>query len=270
MDNLHHMNQDRWNALVRAGSAYTRPWLDLTPETARQRIDPYGMLGDVAGRSVLVLSGGGGQQSVALALLGADVTVLDFSDEQLKHDHTALAHYGLNATVLQGDMRDLSALPDDAFDLVLQPYSINFVPDVTPVIDGVARVLRAGGLYQLSWGNPFSKAIDETHWTGNGYALNTVYADGELHFDDEAWEFEDAAGEVRRIIGPVEFNHTLSTMLNTLAAHDFRLLRLEETESTRREDAGEPVPGSWWHFMIVAPPYLTVWLRLESVPGSDT
>lgn len=262
MDDLHHMNRERWNALVRAGSVYTRPWLELTPEEARARIDPYGMLGDVAGRSVLVLSGGGGQQSVALAMLGAEVTVLDFSDEQLKRDRAALAHHGLTATVLQGDMRDLSALPDAAFDLVLQPYSINFVPDVAPVFGGVARVLRAGGLYQLSWGNPFVKAIDDTHWTGSGYALNTVYADGELHFDDEAWELEDANGEIQRITGPVEFNHTLSTLLNTLAAHDFRLLRLEETEAAKREEPGEPVPGSWWHFMIVAPPFLTVWLRL--------
>lgn len=267
MDDLQRFNRDRWNALARGGIAYARPWLGLTPEAARQRIDPYGMLGDLAGQAALVLSGGGGQQSVALALLGAQVTVLDLSDEQLKGDRTALDQYGLNATLLQGDMRDLSALPADAFDLVLQPYAINFVPEVAPVIREVARVLRPGGLYQLTWGNPFTRTVDDRSWNGSGYLLSAPYADGELRFDDDLWEVVDDAGEVQRIVGPREFNHTLSTMLNTLAAHEFRLLRLVEAEATWYEEPGDPVPGSWWHLLSVAPPFLTAWLRLDPVIG---
>jgi SAM-dependent methyltransferase len=261
MDELQQVNRSRWNDLVRAGIAYTRPWLDLTPDIARARVDPYNMLGDVTGKTVLVLSGGGGQQSAALAMLGAQVTVLDLSDEQLNNDRAALDHYGLTATVLHGDMRDLSALPDDAFDLVLQPYSINFVPEVAPVFSGVRRVLRPGGLYQLTWGNPFNKSMDERNWNGTGYVLSAIYEDGELIFEDEVWEFDNVDGEQKRVIGPREFNHTLSTMLNALAGHDFHLLRLEEEGEPDAE--ANPTPGSWWHFMAVAPPYLTVWLRLE-------
>ena len=40
---------------------------------------------------VLCLAAGGGQQSVAFALLGANVTVFDLSETQLEHDRLAAA-----------------------------------------------------------------------------------------------------------------------------------------------------------------------------------
>ena len=44
------------------------------------------LIDKIAGKGVLCLAGGGGQQSAAFALLGAKVTVLDFSETQLERD----------------------------------------------------------------------------------------------------------------------------------------------------------------------------------------
>ena len=71
MDDIARYNMARWDALVRARAVFTRPWLDLTPDEARQMVDPDGRLGEMAGRRVLCLAGGGGQQSAAFGLLGA-------------------------------------------------------------------------------------------------------------------------------------------------------------------------------------------------------
>ena len=96
----------RWEALVEAEALFTRPWLDLDRRSARERLDPWGMLGDLTGaRMCSCLASGGGQQSVAFALLGASVTVLDISEGQLRQDRLAAAHYGVEVTVRQGDMR---------------------------------------------------------------------------------------------------------------------------------------------------------------------
>lgn len=258
MDDLQRFNRERWEALAAANVAFSRPMLDLTPETARQWLDPYGVMGEVAGQRVLCLSSGGGQQSAAFALLGADVTVVDLAATQLERDRAALAHYGLSAVLVQGDMRDLSAFADAAFDLVYHPYSISFVPDTAPVFDGVARVLRSGGLYRLNWHNPFVKGVDERDWNGMGYNLKQPYRDGEVVFDDPDWEIQAEDGTVRRVAGPREFNHKLSTVLNGLIGHGFTLLGLWEDAS---EGDATAAPGTWPHLVTVAPPYLELWAR---------
>lgn len=110
MDEIAKYNRDRWEELAGAGVAYSLPELDLDEQTAREMVDPEGFLGDVAGKDVLCLAGGGGQQSAAFGILGADVTVLDLSKTQLARDREAADHYGLNIESHQGDMRELSRI----------------------------------------------------------------------------------------------------------------------------------------------------------------
>ena len=168
MDEVARFNKARWEALAAAQVKYSRPFLNLTLESARAIIDDHGLIGDLNGKRVLCLAGGGGQQSAAFALLGAQVTVVDLSENQLERDREALAHYGLSATLISGDMRDLSALDAQSFDVVCDPYSINFVPDACVVFDQVRRVIRPGGLYRVYWANPFH--WDSTWWIGTGKA----------------------------------------------------------------------------------------------------
>ncbi len=258
MDDLLRFNRERWEALAAANVAYSRPMYDLTPDVARQRLDPYGVMGEVAGQRVLCLGSGGGQQSAAFALLGAAVTVLDLADTQLERDRLALKHYGLDAALFQGDMRDLSRFADAAFDLVYHPYSINFVPDTAPVFDGVRRVLRSGGLYRLDWHNPLAKGLDERDWNGTGYNVKLPYRDGEVVFDDPDWDIYEDDGTVQRVAGPREFNHTLSTVFNGLIGRGFTLLGL--WEQMPEADAAA-APGSWPHFVTIMPPYFALWAR---------
>ncbi len=116
MDEIAKYNRERWQALADADALFTRPNLDLTPASAREFLDAEGMLGEVAGKEVLCLASGGGQQSAAFALLGANVTVYDLSEAQLERDKQAAAHYHIAIKTVQGDMRDLSALLSASFD----------------------------------------------------------------------------------------------------------------------------------------------------------
>ncbi len=62
MDEIAVYNVARWRALAEAGALYTRPLLDLDAEGARAWLDPEGWLGELAGRRVLCLAGGGGRE----------------------------------------------------------------------------------------------------------------------------------------------------------------------------------------------------------------
>src|SRR5262249_28969242 len=150
LDDIARYNVDRWRSLVSAEAVFTRPDIRLDKQSARERLDPERKLGDVAGKEVLCLAGGGGQQSLAFGLLGANVTVVDLSDEQLKRDADAAAQHEVNVNLLREDMRDLSRLQESSFDIVWHPYSLNFVPHVHEVFRQVARLLRTGGIYQFN------------------------------------------------------------------------------------------------------------------------
>ena len=255
MDEIARYNKERWEELARANVLFSRPYLDLDADGAREIADPAGVFGDVEGKDVLCLASGGGQQSAALAVLGAKVTVLDLSETQLERDEEAARRYSLKVRTVQGDMRDLSAFGDSAFDVVYHPYSLNFVPDPQPVFGEVARVLREGGIYHLQWHNPFVEGVDEDEWDGQGYPVGQIYRDGEVVFKDERWDVDDGQGTTRRILAPREFRHTLSTVVNGLIDRGFVILRMAE------EDSGHPdaEPGTWDHFKAVAPPWLFIW-----------
>lgn len=262
-DEISRINRERWNALVQARVMYSRPMLNLTAESARDVLDATGTLGEVAGKQALVLAGGGGQQSIAFALLGAAVTVYDLSDAQLEQDRQAAAQLGLTIRIVHGDMRDLSAFAEDSFDIVYQPYSINFVPDVRPVIHEVSRVLRPGGLYRVAWHNPFTQTVDEEKFTGEGWILKHTYEDGRFLGDlFPEWTVEDDEGGSVALPSPREYVHTLSRMVNTLAGNGFVILHLEEWMSENPDHS----PGGWYHWTRVAPPYLQVWARLHPDP----
>jgi SAM-dependent methyltransferase len=262
MDDLAGYNQERWNELVRAGVAYSRPWLDLDEETARERVDPHEILDEVRGKDVLCLASGGGQQSAAFGALGAQVTVFDLSDAQLEGDRRAAAHYGIPIRTIQGDIRDLSPLEDDAFDIVYEEYSLEFLPDVQPVFREVARVIRPGGLYYLGFGNPFTHfSVDDEAWDGESYPLKYPYIDGQetTHLDPkwEYWNVERPDGQSISVKGPKEYRHTLSTLFNSLIGQGFVLLGIWEVLSG--DLAAEP--GSWAHFQAFAPSFMKLWAR---------
>jgi len=262
MDNINKTNRQRWNALASANVEYSRPFLDYTPEKAAEYIYRYDIIQDVAGKKVLCLASGGGQDSVAFGLLGAEITVLDLSDVQLSRDREGAAHHGLQVATLQGDMRDLSVFPANHFDIVWQPYSVNFVPSVESVYREVARVLKSGGIYYMQFANPFVQAVDDEAWDGKAYPLNRLYIDGEdllAYFPH--WDVTQPDGNQVKVDSPHEFRHTMSTVLNTMAKNGFVFLHFQEY--MRKEE--NPEPGTWSHFTQVAPPWFdSFWRLLEA------
>ncbi|HLL14949.1 MAG TPA: class I SAM-dependent methyltransferase [Pyrinomonadaceae bacterium] len=257
MDEIAKYNVKRWRALVEADALFTRPALNLDRVSARERVDPEGRLGNLAGKDVLCLACGGGQQSVAFALLGANVTVFDLSEAQLRRDAEAAAHYGVNIKIVQGDMRDLSCFEKKAFDVVYHAYSLGFVPDARTVFQQVARVLRVGGVYYFNCANPFFVGLSERDWNGEGYTLKHPYVEGaEITYEDQDWVYD--RGRASEPIGlPREYRHTLSALIGGLIEQGFLILHVSDYTDFSPDSKAEP--GTWDHFISVAPPWLSFW-----------
>jgi SAM-dependent methyltransferase len=257
MDKIAKYNAERWKALVEANALFTRPALNLDAVSAREMLDPEGRLGNLAGKDVLCLACGGGQQSVASAILGANVTVFDLSEAQLERDAEAAAHYGVDIKIVHGDMRDLSCFEQSAFDIVYQGYSLGFVPDVGTVFQQVARVLRAGGVYHFNCANPFFLGLSERDWNGEGYTLKYPYLDGaEITYEDQDWVYDrNRTNEPIQL--PREYRHTLSTLIGGLVGQSFLISHVSDYTDFYPDSKAEP--GTWDHFVSIAPPWLNFW-----------
>jgi SAM-dependent methyltransferase len=165
-------NRRAWNHQVEAGNPWTVP---VGPEEiAEARTGRFSVLltptrpvprdwfaADLRGTRLLALACGGGQQGPLFAAAGAEVTVFDASERQLEQDAHIAEREGLSLATVRGDMRDLGAFTDGAFDLVFHPVSNCFVADPLPVWREAARVTKRGGYLLAGFVNPLCFLFDD-------------------------------------------------------------------------------------------------------------
>jgi len=172
LDQLVDYNRAAWDTQVKNQNEWTRPvtseqiaaakggdWsVVLTPT----KPIPREWFPDFSTREikVLCLAGSGGQQAPILAAAGAKVTVFDLSPFQLGQDKLVAYREGLEIETVEGDMRDLSAFPDETFDLIIHPCSNCFVPDIQPVWNEAARVLKPGASILSGFTKPIFYIFD--------------------------------------------------------------------------------------------------------------
>jgi len=256
VNHIHEHNRRAWDERVRRGDWHT--------ENAREKdfIDPLaaaddcGWLGgNVRGKRVLCLAAGGGKHSVLFAAAGAVVTVVDLSPRMLELDRRLAAERGLNVQTVEASMDDLSMLAAAAFDVVIQPVSTCYVPDVVAVYREVARVTAAGGLYISQHKQPAGLQA-EVLPAGRGYVLSEpYYRTGPLPPVIE--------GCLHREAGTMEFLHRWEELIGGLCRAGFVL---EDLVEPRHGDLRSE-PGTFKHRSAFVPPFVT--LKARRVAGSD-
>ena len=162
--------------------------------------------GNLGGLRILALASGGGQQGPILSAAGADVTVFDASDGQLAQDRFVAERDGLSLRTVQGNMKDLSVLPSDHFDLVFNPCSVCFVDEVRPVWKEAARVLKPGGALLTGFVNPWFFLFDSNAFDEGRLVVNRRLPYRDTDHPDMLAKFADK-GEA------VEFSHSLEDLI---------------------------------------------------------
>jgi SAM-dependent methyltransferase len=159
---------------------------------------------------ILCLASGGGQQAPVLAAAGAEVTVFDASEKQLARDRFVAQRDGLELETVRGDMRVLSAFAYGRFDLVFNPISNLYTPDVVEVWRECHRVLRPGGALLASFYNPvvFIGDRDPVH-----AAQGSIRPRFKLPYSDLR-DLEPEALQKKRDSGEtLVFGHTLTSLI---------------------------------------------------------
>ncbi|ADK83014.1 Methyltransferase type 11 [Sediminispirochaeta smaragdinae DSM 11293] len=116
---------------------------------------------DFKGAKVLGLASGGGQQIPIFAALGADCTVLDYSEKQLNNERIVAAREKYEVELVRADMTQPFPFDDDSFDLIFHPVSNSYIKDVLPVWKECYRVLKNGGVLLAGLDNGFNYLFDD-------------------------------------------------------------------------------------------------------------
>ena len=263
--NIFDLNKVAWDHAVDEGE---NPYTDaVSPEQIRAAKQgkwslylsdckpvPHTWFPRLNGLKILCLASGGGQQAPIFAALGAEVTLLDASPKQLAQDQFVAKRENLNIRIIEGDMADLSAFEDHSFELIFNPPSTMFVPELAPIWRECYRVINAGGLLMTGFMNPDEfifdfDSIDEKGILEVKHSLPYV-------------EYETQSKEVlkQRIRNKemFHFSHTMETQLGGLMKAGFVIT--DFFEDRRPEEDGNPIR----HYM---PSYYVA--RAQKVPFTE-
>jgi SAM-dependent methyltransferase len=159
---FHEANRRRWDA----GAASWAHRADTRGIWKRCHLDPslalhpveLKWLRDIAGKKVAVLGSGDNQIVFALAGLGAKVTSVDISEQQIELARARATGLGLEVEFLRADVVDLSGLADATFDLVYTGGHVAiWVSDLQRYYGEAARILKPRGLLIVSEYHPFRR-----------------------------------------------------------------------------------------------------------------
>lgn len=177
---------------------------------------PHRWFGGLKGKKILGLASGGGQQMPIFAALGADCTVLDYSQKQLDSERMAAEREGYSIRIIRGDMTKRLPFEDEEFDLIFHPVSNCYVEDVKPIWRECFRVLKKGG-YLLSGTDHFVNYIVDQ----NEERIINHLPFNPLKDPEQMKQLaDDDCG--------VQFSHTLEEQINGQLEAGFTLLEIYE------------------------------------------
>ncbi|WP_040209094.1 class I SAM-dependent methyltransferase [Neobacillus jeddahensis] len=126
---------------------------------------PKEWFGEIKGAEILGLASGGGQQMPIFSALGANCTVLDYSEKQLESEREVAKRENYEINTVRADMTKPLPFKDESFDLIFHPVSNCYVEDVVPIWKECYRVLKKGGILLAGVDNGFNYLFDEEETT---------------------------------------------------------------------------------------------------------
>lgn len=209
IDYINH-NKKTWNAEAKSNGVWSTPVTKEVIDQARKgnwgitlatiRTIPQNWFPEsLENKKVLLLAGGGGQQAPVIAAAGADVYLFDLSEEQVSKDQALAIEHDLKIQTFVGNMTELNIFEDNFFDIIVNPCSTCFIPDVKPFWEGCYRILKHGGQMMSGSVNPVWYASDRVKFetTGEFHIQNQIPAKFE-DYENDHWEYAHSLEDLIR------------------------------------------------------------------------
>lgn len=238
MNEYIQFNKDAWDNRVKNKNRYTLP---MSHETFIQQLEqplsvaltigksvPIEWFEKTKGKKILGLACGGGQQSAVFASHGYDVTIMDFSQEQLDNDVLVAKRENFKITTVQSDMTQPFPFDDESFDIIFCPVSNVFIQDLTNLWNECYRILRPEGLLMVGYMNPWAYMFDmDEVWDHPEITLTPKFT---IPFDSVSLK-EQGKIQIDSQYG-YEFSHTLETQIGGQLRAGFAMIDFYESNDT--------------------------------------
>lgn len=164
-DDIRERNRTAWNAgryesWVRGDGPPERLAAEIAadPKHVLRRLLPH--LGDVAGKRICALQGSRGKAAVALALLGAMVTVIDFAEENRRYALELAAAAGVTLDYRVADSILADTLGLERFDATVMELGVlHYHQDIARFFGVVAALTMPGGTMVLNEFHPVQRKL---------------------------------------------------------------------------------------------------------------
>ncbi|WEG13193.1 class I SAM-dependent methyltransferase [Pullulanibacillus sp. KACC 23026] len=204
------------------------------PEKRLVTVSHY--LGNLTGKKVFNLMGSNAIKGVAMACLGATVTVLDLSEESGTYARELAEAAGVSLTYIVGDVLETEQLPSEGADRILMERGIlHYFVDLQPLMTRVAAWLADGGRFVLQDFHPISTKLIQSK--GKKHLVNGNYFDPAMHPSAVATSKYTDQNETSYIY---QRRWTLAEIMTAVAQSGLRLVQLDEHPNEKRHDMGIP------------------------------
>lgn len=247
------MNEESWNK--ESYDAWVRRFGYPAEEANRIKKDPAktfsalsGKFGDVKGKKIMNLMGSNGTKAVALALLGADVTVVDFSEGNKRYAVELAKEAGVNIRYI---LSDVLKLPEEEFtgdyDIVFAEMGIlHYFTDLKPFIKLIYKLLGSNGLLIIRDFHPVSTKLISSRGSTAKVRKHKVtgdYFDTSLIEKDVSYSKYLADNEEPQKVLLREWN--LGEIVNAIAGGGFIIKTLDEEANLSSEVFDKGIPKTF-------------------------
>jgi SAM-dependent methyltransferase len=221
------MNKRHWNAIAKRERANKADMFRQIKDDASVYLEKYEpklgqYLKRIKGKRIIVPQFGDGLVMLACTKVGAIVTGVDFSSEQIRLAREAAAYCDVEVDLVEADWQNLpKRIPNNHFDLVVTECGIFFwIANLNAWMKNAYKVLKEGGKLVVSDFHPLSIIAEEK----NGLVTfrKSYFDQGPKDYEPEFWGGEKEAPPA------IEFLWKLSDIINAAIQAGFLINRVEE------------------------------------------
>ncbi|MDD4297870.1 MAG: class I SAM-dependent methyltransferase [Ruminiclostridium sp.] len=218
----------------------------INPELRLKRHIEY--LGDVKGKRIANLLGSNGRKGVPLALLGADVTIVDISEENEKYATELAKSAGVSLRYIVSDLLDLNTYElQNYFDIVyLEGGILHYFSNLHTLSKIIYDILKIGGSLVLNDSHPVRKILKLNE---DVLELSGDYFDDNLQCGNVAYKDHFPTEEQKDFPDCLLRFWTMGEIISNIASVGFVIERLVEEP---RWDSFKHIPGN---FTLIAKKY---------------